>query len=155
MTTSSFQIVPLPSAVADAARQAVRRGAADHALVEVDSPNAYPCRHCLNWAQPGERVVLFPYASIPPGRPYAESGPIVVHEQSCEPYAARNNYPPTLREGRVFRAYDSQDMMIDAVLVNGEEPESVIAKMFGNPATAFLQVRSATRGCFTFKVERG
>jgi hypothetical protein len=108
----------------------------------------------LRWAQPGERVILFPYASIPPDRPYAESGPIFVHEAPCESYGATNNYPPDFRQGRVVRAYDSQDDMIDASVVEGEEPEAVIAKLFRNPATAFLQVRSATRGCFTFKIER-
>lgn len=154
MTKSFFRIVPLPTAVADAAREAVRRGVRDHALVEVDSPNAYPCRHCLKWAEPGERVVLFPYASIQAGRPYAESGPVVVHEQRCESYCATTDYPPALRNGRVFRAYDSEDMMIDAAIVDGEEPETIIAKLFINPATAFLQVRSLTRGCFTFKIER-
>jgi len=44
--------------------------------------------------------------------------------------------------------------MIDAVVVNGEPAEAVIAKLFANPATSFLQVRSVTRGCFTFKIER-
>jgi uncharacterized protein DUF1203 len=154
MTRSAFRIVPLPTAVADKAREAVRREARDHALVEVDSPHAYPCRHCLNWADPGERVVLFPYASTAPGRPYAESGPIVVHERDCEPYRATNDYPPALRKGRVFRAYDAKEMMIDAVVADGEEPETIIAKLFSNRAAAFLQVRSVTRGCFTFKIER-
>ena len=153
-STSPFRIVPLRSEVADAAREAVRRGAGDHALVEVDSPNSFPCRHCLDWAQPGERVVLFTYASIPAGRPYAESGPIVVHEQRCEPYGATNNYPPALRNDRVLRAYDSQDNMIDAAVADGEEPETIIGKLFTNPETTFLQVRSVTRGCFTFKIER-
>ena len=66
-----------------------------------------------------------------------------------------NDYPAGLRNGRVFRAYDSQDQMIDAVIANEEEPETIIARLLTNPATAFLQVRSATRGCFTFKIERG
>ncbi|MFN2622233.1 MAG: DUF1203 domain-containing protein [Chthoniobacterales bacterium] len=155
MTTSDFRIVPLPSDLVDEAREAVRRGARDHALVEVDSPRSFPCRHCLSWAQPGERGILFTYASIPAGRPYSESGPIFVHERRCEEYSATNNYPPDLREGRVLRAYDSQSNMIDAAVVNGEEPETIIAKLFANPASAFLQVRSVTRGCFTFKIERG
>src|SRR4051794_13363448 len=155
MTTSNFRIVPLPSDLADDAREAVRRGARDHALVEVDSPRSFPCRHCLSWAQPGERGILFTYDSIPPGRPYSESGPIFVHERPCGPYGTTNNYPPDLREGRVLRAYDLQGSMIDAAVVDGEEPETIIAKLFANPATAFLQVRSVTRGCFTFKIERG
>ena len=154
MTISNFRIVPLPSDLADEAREAVKRGAVSHAVVEVDSPRSFPCRQCLSWAQPGERVILFTYDSIPPDRPYAESGPIVVHEQRCQSYGATNSYPPDLREGRVFRAYDSQSNMIDAAVVNGVEPEAMISKLFANPATDFLQVRSVTRGCFTFKIER-
>lgn len=154
MTTSNFRIVPLASGVAESAREAARRGAAGHARVKVDVPNAYPCRQCLRWAQPGEHVVLFTYASIPPGRPYAESGPIFVHEQPCAPYQATSDYPPDFRRGRVLRAYDSKENMIDAVVVDGEKPEALIAKLFANPETAFLQVRSVTRGCFTFKIER-
>ena len=155
MTTSTFRIVPLPSEIADGAREAHRRGATDHTLIEVDSPHTYPCRQCLRWAQPGERIILFTYASIPAGRPYAETGPIFVHQHPCEPYHATNSYPPDFRKGRVLRAYDSEDNMIDAAIVDGEEPETLIAKSFGNPEAAFLQVRSVTRGCFTFKIERG
>ena len=155
MNTSAFRIVPLPSEIADAAREAHRRGSRDHTLVEVDSPHTYPCRQCLRWAQPGEQVILFTYASIPPGRAYAETGPIFVHEHQCEPYNAASIYPPDFRKGRVLRAYDSEDNMIDAAVVEGEEPETLIAKFFANPKAAFLQIRSVTRGCFTFKIERG
>ncbi|MFL6583643.1 MAG: DUF1203 domain-containing protein [Chthoniobacterales bacterium] len=154
MTTSNFRIVPLPTDVADAARDAIWRGAPGHAIVDVDLPNAYPCRHCLRWAQPGERVILFTYASIGPGRPYAESGPIFVHEQPCQAYSATYDYPVDFRNGRVVRAYDVGENMVDAVVVNGEEPEAIIARLLARPETAFLQVRSVTRGCFTFKIER-
>jgi hypothetical protein len=44
--------------------------------------------------------------------------------------------------------------MIDAIVVNGEEPESVIEKLLRNPETAFLQARSVSRGCFTMRIER-
>ena len=154
MTTNHFRIVPLPIEVAVAAREAARRGASDHAIIKVESPRSAPCRHCLRWAEPGERVILFPYASIAPGRPYSESGPIFVHEQPCEPYGATNKYPADFRQGRVLRAYDSQENMIDAIVVDGEEPEAVIAKLFAKPETTFLQTRSVTRGCFTFRIER-
>jgi hypothetical protein len=154
MTTSAFRIVPLPTDVAEAAREAGKCGARDHVVIKVDSPHSAPCRHCLRWADPGERVILFPYASVPQGRPYSETGPIFVHEKACERYGAPDTYPPDFRRGRVLRAYDSQDNMIDAVVVNSEEPETVISKLLANPATAFLHVRSVTRGCFTFKIER-
>jgi hypothetical protein len=154
MQSAFFRIVPLSSEIADAAREKARENAPDHVLIVVDSATGYPCRHCLRWAQPGEQVILFPFASIPPGRPYAESGPIFVHADVCVPYAANNEYPTNFREHRVIRAYDSQDNMVDAQIVNGSEPEEIIDAMFRDPATAFLQARSAIRGCFTFKIER-
>jgi hypothetical protein len=154
MKTSSFRIVPLPAEIADAARRAVNAGAADHALITVDSPESSPCRHCLRWAEPGERVVLFPYNAIPAGHPYSETGPIFVHADGCHQYRATNEYPADFRDGRVFRAYDSNYNIIDAQLMNGNEPELVIKNLFENPDTAFVDARSVTRGCFTFRVQR-
>ena len=145
-----FRIVPLPTKVAEAARHSV---ASDHQIVVADQPNAYPCRHCLRWADPGEALVLFPYKSIPTGRPYSESGPIFVHQEACERYAATGEYPVAFFHGRVVRGYDARDEMI-AAEVAGDKPESVIETMLANPEVSFLQVRSVTRGCFTMKVER-
>jgi hypothetical protein len=108
----------------------------------------------LRWAKRGERVILFPYASIPSGHPYSETGPIFIHADDCDRYGAINQYPGDFRNGRVFRAYNAGYDMIDAVIANGDDPEAVIEKLFTNPQTAFVQARSATRGCYTFGVER-
>jgi hypothetical protein len=154
MKTSAFRIVPLPTEIADTARRAARAGAADHAIVVADSPTGYPCRHCLHFPQPEERMVLFPYAAIPVGHPYSETGPIFVHEESCERYAATDEFPTDFRNGRVMRAYNSKFDMIDAEIVDGREPESIIEKLFQNPDTAFVDTRSIARGCFTFRIRR-
>jgi hypothetical protein len=124
MKPSAFRIAPLPSEVASQAREACKNGVPGHALITVDSRNAYPCRQCLRWAEPGERVILFTYASIPPGLPYSESGPIFVHELPCAFYAETGKYPSDFRAGRVIRAYDSSQNMIDAVVVDNETTRS-------------------------------
>ena len=154
MKTPSFQIVPLSTEIADTARRVAKAGAADHAVITVDSPESSPCRHCLRWAEPGERVVLFPYTAIPAGQPYSETGPIFVHADKCQRYSATNEYPADFRNGRVFRAYDSNYNIIDAQVVDGSEPEVVIESLLQNPETAFVDARSVTRGCFTFRVQR-
>ena len=136
------------------ARRAAKGGAADHAIVIADSPTGYPCRHCLRFAQPGERVILFPYAAISPGHPYSESGPIFVHAEPCQRYATTREFPADFRKGRAMRAYNSKFDMIDAEVVNGNEPELVIEKLFQNPETAFVDARSVTRGCYTFRIRR-
>src|SRR5215813_3826208 len=147
MHKTSFRIVPLPTEIAEAARKKAQTSAPDHAVVTADAPEAYPCRHCLQWAQPGERVVLFPFASVPPGRPYSESGPIFVHADNCPRYSAVMDYPANFREHRVIRPYNAADNLIDAIVVADGQPEKVIEKLFENPDTAFLQTRSVTRGC--------
>lgn len=146
----TFRIVPLPTDVAENARHV---SAPDHQIVIADAPHAYPCRHCLRWAIPGEALVLFPYQSIPADRPYAESGPIFVHREACAGYSALDEYPAVFRNGRVVRGYNSRDEII-AAEVPDDKPEAVIEAMLANPEVSFLQVRSVTHGCFTMKVER-
>src|SRR5438094_10565193 len=154
MKTSTFRIIPLSTEVAERARRAAVAGAADHAIVIADPPTGYPCRHCLCFAKPGERVVLFPYAAIPPGYPYSETGPIFVHAEACQRYEATNEYPSEFRNGRVFRAYNSDNRIIDAKAANGTTPEVVIENLFDNHETAFVHARSVTHGCYTFAIER-
>src|SRR5438477_2609752 len=142
MKTSNFQIVPLRTEIAEAARRAAAAGVSDHAVITADSPNGFPCRHCLRWAQPGERMILFPYASIPPGHPYSESGPIFVHAEPCERYKETAEYPADFRAGRAFRAYDADYNMIDAEVANGNDLEAIIEKLLQNPQTEFVDARS-------------
>ena len=154
MTTPKFRVVPLQTKIAEAARATAEAGAPDHAVVTADSPRGYPCRHCLRWAQPGERMILFPFASVPPGRPYSESGPIFVHADPCERYRATEEYPADFREGRVVRAYNSQHNMIAAEVANGVGPEALIERFLQMPETVFIHVRSVSRGCYTMEIER-
>lgn len=154
MKTSSFRIVPIRTEIAEAARRKAEAGAPDHVFVTADSPNGYPCRHCLRGAQPGERMILFPFAAIAAGRPYSESGPIFVHAEPCERYAATHEFPADFRKGRVLRAYNSERDMIAAEVANGEGPEAVIERFLQKPETAFVHVRSASHGCYTMEVER-
>jgi hypothetical protein len=154
MKTSSFRIVPIRTEIAEAARRGAKAGAPDHVFVTADSPDGFPCRHCLRWAQPGERMILFPFAAIAPGRPYSESGPIFVHAESCERYAATHEFPPAFREGRVLRAYNSQHAIVAAEVANEEGPEAVIERFLQQPETAFVHVRSVSHGCYTMEVER-
>ena len=154
MKNSNFRIIPLATEVAATARRVAASGASDHAIVVADSPGGFPCRHCLRYARSGERMILFPYTAIPAGHPYSESGPIFVHAESCERYHARDEFPADFRKGRVMRAYNSSYDMIDAEVVNGDAPEAIIEKLLQKPETAFVDARSVTHGCYTFRIQR-
>ncbi len=105
-------------------------------------------------ARPGERMILFPYAAIPAGHPYSESGPIFVHAEPCERYRATDEFPADFRAGRVMRNYNSNYDMIDAEVVNGSAPEAIIEKLLQKPETAFVDARSVTHGCYTCRIQR-
>jgi hypothetical protein len=154
MKTQNFRIVPLRTEVADVARAAAKAGTPDHTVVTADSPRGYPCRHCLRWAEPGERMILFPFAAIAPGRPYSESGPIFVHADPCQRYRAVDEFPIEFRQGRVVRAYNGQHDMIGAEVANGEGPEAVIERFLQRAETVFVHVRSVSHGCYTMEIER-
>ena len=98
-------------------------------------------------------MILFTYAAVENG-PYQERGPIFVHAEPCARYRTVTSYPPDFRNGRVIRAYDERNFIIDARVVNGEGPEAAIEALLQNPRTAFLHVRSAGYGCYTMGVER-
>src|SRR5437762_6669838 len=154
MKNSNFRVIPLKSEVAEAARRTAKSGASDHRVVAVDSPRGYPCRHCLRWAKPGERMILFPYAAIPPGHPYSECGPVFVHADPCERYHVTDEFPADFRKGRVMRAYNSNYDMIDAEVVNGSAPEAIIEKLLQKPETAFVDAGRVNHGCYTFRIQR-
>jgi len=153
MKTSNFRVIPLETGIVENACRAAATGASDHRIVIADSATGYPCRHCLRWAMPGERMILFPFAAIAAGRPYSESGPIFVHADGCERYSKTDHYPSDFRRGRVIRAYDSDQNITAAEVVNGSEPEAIIEKFLQQPETAFVHVRSASHGCYTMKIE--
>ncbi|HEX8679280.1 MAG TPA: DUF1203 domain-containing protein [Chthoniobacterales bacterium] len=153
MTNNTFRVVALPTSTAEEARRKAASGASDHKTSVVESEYTAPCRHCLTWAKAGERVILFPYQSIPSDRPYAESGPIFVHADACARYSLPNEFPRELRRGRSVRAYNQQHEIVAAELAN-DAPEEAAARLLQSDAVQFLHVRSASHGCYTFKVER-
>lgn len=154
MNESEFNVTPLPTAVAELAMRSAQDGRADHSIVVASSPRSAPCRHCLRWADVGERMLLFPFAAIPPGRPYSESGPIFVHADGCQRYAAVHEYPDEFRAGRVLRAYNAREEIIGAKVVNGNPAEELIREFLRNEDVAFLHARSVGYGCYTFRVDR-
>lgn len=84
----------------------------------------------------------------------SESSPIFFPAAGCTPSAAAQEYPGDFRSHRALRAYNPDKDMIDAVVLENEEPERVSAPLPGNRETAFLPARSLPRGCYTVRIER-
>jgi hypothetical protein len=114
-----------------------------------------PCRVELVDVDPDGWVLLVNYAHLPVASPYRASHAIFVREgaEQAAHFADAVPAPLAVRQLSV-RAYDDAGMMTDAALVAGERLEPLIARMFADPAVAYLHAHNAARGCFAARIDR-
>jgi len=120
-----------------------------------DEKPGFPCRVTLEDAEIGERVLLVSFPHQDAQSPFRASGPVFVRETARETY---NSYavPPVFRAGRLLsaRAYDAAGMMVDADVIDGNNLELLLEKLFARDDTDYVHVHYARRGCFAAQVER-
>ena len=117
--------------------------------------DGFPCRVTLRDADLGDEVLLLNHVSHDGNNPYRASHAIFVSRSASEPGEYIDAVPPAL-ERRILslRAFDANDMMIDAALAQPGEADPAIRKLLANPAVVHIDAHNATRGCFAAKVER-
>jgi len=122
--------------------------------IRVDARPGAPCRISLDDAEIGETVLLLNYDHQPANSPYRQQGPIFVRETEHR-FVAVGAIPPALaRRTLSLRGFDSDDMMIEADLVEGARVPDLIERFFANPAVAYIHAHYARRGCYAALVER-
>jgi hypothetical protein len=154
MSSETFKIVPMPADVVRALRE-TRVDAVGNILTVRKDGGRHQCRSCLRLTEPREGYLAVSYAPMAGSQPFAERGPVYIHQRECEPYADISRYPEELpRHAVVLRAYGETEEIEDARFVGDATPEEVIRDLFTNPAITFLHARNATYGCYMFKLER-
>jgi hypothetical protein len=154
---SRFQAVPISAAVVDAARARLSEGDPTVVRVIVEKALSSPCRRCLCDGEPGEAMLLFTHKPFTHVGPYAESGPVFAHEHACGGDDIAPNAVPAMTTQRamvVVRAYDHRHFIHDAKLTPGIDAAAQLRALFADDTIAYAHVRSATYGCFTYRVER-
>jgi hypothetical protein len=120
-----------------------------------DSMPGYPCRVSLMHAKPGEELILTSFQHQNANSPYRASGPIFVRKNATETFTAVNTIPDQLRVRLLsIRAYDSNDQMVDAEVVEGANLETALAHFFAQESVAYLHVHNARRGCYACRIDR-
>jgi hypothetical protein len=120
-----------------------------------DSKPGFPCRISLEDAEPGETVILAPYAHQTAATAYQSAGPIFVRDGATARADVRDQVPEQLASRLLsLRAYDADGMMIDAEVADGRELEAQIARFFGNAQTSYIHAHFARRGCFAARIDR-
>jgi hypothetical protein len=123
--------------------------------VIADVKPGYPCRVSLADAEPGERLILLPFAHHDVPSPYRASGPIFVRESAQEPALAPGEIPEVVSSRTMsVRAYDKDGMMLAGNVTDGSRIKASIAEMFGNPLISYIHLHNAGAGCYSCRVER-
>jgi hypothetical protein len=120
-----------------------------------DKKPGFPCRVSLQDAEPGERVILVPFQHQPSNSPYRASGPIFIRETADAAALAPSVVPELLRTRLLsVRAYDGNDVMTEADVVDGRDLEGLIARLLGDRRVDYLHVHFARPGCYACRVDR-
>jgi hypothetical protein len=115
----------------------------------------FPCRVTLEDAEPGETLLLVPYAHQNSATAYASKGPIFVRERRAARAEHRDEIPEQLKQRLIsLRAYDAGGMMIDAEVVDGTALQPLVERFLANEAVDHLHAHFARRGCYAALIER-
>ena len=114
-----------------------------------------PCRVSLGHARVGDEVLLVNFEHQPGDTPYRARHAIYVSRGSTEAFDRVDVVPEVIMTRLVaVRAFDTRHMMIDADIVEGTRAGELFEHLLANPATSYLQVHNAKRGCYAARVER-
>lgn len=120
-----------------------------------DNKAGFPCRVSLIDAEPGEPVILLSYHHQAARTPYSALGPIFVRETAENTGLSPNQLPELLRSRLLsVRAYNSDDLMTEADVVNGLELENLLSRFFADPTVSYLHIHFARPGCYACRVDR-
>jgi hypothetical protein len=120
-----------------------------------DEKPGFPDRIELREADPGETLLLLNYTHQPADNPYRSSHAIFVLEGATSAYDRTNEIPEVMRARPLsLRAFDRNDLMIDADIIDGREIEGLIRRLFANSAAAYIQAHYARRGCYAGRIDR-
>jgi Protein of unknown function (DUF1203) len=140
--------------------EALRAGAPDAhgqpALRSVASGGANPCRHCLGLIADGDARLVLAHRPFERLQPYAESGPIFLHERSCERYVG-DRLPAWFAylQPALIRGYGHDDWIRyeTGSVVAGSELAAACEAILARPEVAYVHIRSKFN-CFQCRVDR-
>ena len=115
----------------------------------------YPCRISLEHAAPGDELLLLPFEHQAANSPYRASGPIYVKVGARQRTMAVGEIPESVRRRQIsLRAYDADDLIVDAEVCEGESVGAEIERLLADPLVRYLHLHNAKRGCYSCLVRR-
>ncbi len=151
--TVAFQIRGLdPSIFADLRNLTELQLAARGVVIEHDGG---PCRVTLEDAPAGTELLLFTYRHQDTESPYRAEGPIYIRRDAELAKLGAGEVPGSVRTRMLsVRAYNNQDMIVNAEVTDGSQLENVVDSLFMDASVAYLHVHYARYGCYACRVDR-
>ena len=153
----TYRIEGLAADRFDHLRELSTEALAGHRAVRVtaDSERGFPCRVSLNFAAPGESVLLLNHVSNDAQTPYRTAYAIYVREQAVEAPVYVDRLPPVLDDRPLsLRAFDEAGMLRAALLSEPGEAEERIAGLFEDSDIESIHAHTPAYGCFLARIER-
>ena len=123
--------------------------------VRASAGAGYPCRVGLADADAGDELLLLPYQHQPANSPYRASGPIYVKVGARQRTMAVGEIPESVRRRQIsLRAYDADDLIVNAEVCEGESVGAEIERLLADPLVRYLHLHNAKRGCYSCLVRR-
>ena len=119
----------------------------------------FPCRHCLQMAEPGEMMLLGSYNLPRPRGIYWAPSPVFLHERACARAEIDDVVAPVVRANPLVsvRAYDAADQCIYDLghVCAGEDVDVPLDRALHDPRTACVNIHTARPGCLLTMVQPG
>ncbi|HEX6280101.1 MAG TPA: DUF1203 domain-containing protein [Pyrinomonadaceae bacterium] len=151
-----YKVVAIPETISSEVRQTLVSPQYKSLAANVSVANGYgPCRSCLRVFDQGtDRRIYLTYNSFEGRSPLPDPGPIFIHENECERFAA-NDFPPDILELPVYlEAFAAESNLVTRVRMDKESVSGQISELFANESVEFINLRNAEVGCFIGRVER-
>jgi hypothetical protein len=124
----------------------------------ISDGDGVPCRHCLTRVAKGEPYLILAYRPFSEDQPYAETGPIFLHAESCPRFEDVSAIPEILTERPEFvmRGYDGRDRIVyeSCAVVPGNRIAENAERLLDIPRVEYLHVRARASTCYQCRIER-
>lgn len=105
-------------------------------------------------AEIGEELILVSHDPFDVETPYRSPSPIFVHREPCGT-PSTNDVPEQLtRRTLSVRAFDIDGLMIEAVLIDGDDLDGTIKRLLADASSDFVHVHNEPRGCWAVEARR-
>ena len=152
-----IQFFAMPTEHAQAYRKGAKDAYGEAPERAVSDGSGLPCRHCLADIGEGEGYLTLAYRPFPEHKPFAETGPIFIHENHCDRYPQSGKTPTMFlnRSHVMLRGYNRQNRIVygTGVRVPSSDIDNAAAATLLKPEVDYVHIRSASVGCFQCRVD--